>query len=64
MTSSSLQALGEELKRVWQTFEGVLSEAGQFVTIQTPMKAQGLQQSIEVSSVEHYLWGKCFGDFQ
>ena len=33
---------------MWSTFEGVLSEAEQFVKTQTPMKAQGLQQSIEV----------------
>ena len=33
---------------MWHTFEGVLREAEQFVTTQTPMKAQGLQQSIEV----------------
>ena len=36
---------------MWGVFEGVLREAEQFVTTQTPMKAQGLQQSIEVLTV-------------
>ena len=48
---SGIQALSEELRMVWGVFEGVLREAEQFVTTQTPMKAQGLQQSIEVQTV-------------
>ena len=36
---------------MWGVFEGVVREAEQFVTTQTPMKAQGLQQSIEVQTV-------------
>lgn len=48
-----MQDLSEELRTVWHMFEGVLSEAKQFVTTQTPMKAQGLQQSIEVEYFMH-----------
>ena len=48
-----MQDLSEELRTVWHMFGGVLSEAKQFVTTQTPMKAQGLQQSIEVQYFMH-----------
>ena len=43
------QALGQELRLLWGDFEGCLLEAGEFVATQTPMKAQGLQESIVVS---------------
>ena len=43
------QALGQELRLLWGDFEGCLLDAGEFVATQTPMKAQGLQESIVVS---------------
>ena len=43
------QALGQELHLLWGDFEGCLLDAGEFVATQTPMKAQGLQESIVVS---------------
>ena len=39
----------QELKVVWESFEGRLKEASQFVAIQIPLKAAGLQESISVS---------------
>lgn len=46
------QALGQELHLLWGDFEGHLVEAENFVSTQTPMKAQGLQESIVVSREE------------
>lgn len=43
------QALGQELRLLWGDFEDCLLDAGEFVATQTPMKAQGLQESIVVS---------------
>ncbi len=39
-----------KLQLAWHAFRGKLKEAEVFVTAQTPMKAQGLQESIEVIS--------------
>lgn len=40
--------LGKELTVLWQAFGQKLAEAEAFVTKQTPIKAQGLQESIQV----------------
>lgn len=47
----SLQELGKELQEEWGAFEGTLEEADEFVAVQTPIKAQGLQENIEVLCV-------------
>ena len=38
----------QELRGVWEAFEGSLKEASQFVAMQTPLKASELQGSISV----------------
>ena len=43
-----VQALGHQLQEIWREFEQRLSEAREFVDTQTPVKAQGLQESIQV----------------
>lgn len=45
-----LKELGRQLHEVWQAFEQKLAEADVFVAKQTPLKAQGLQESIMVST--------------
>ena len=47
-----MKELGKELKTLWSSFEQKLAEADAFVAKQTPLKAQGLQESIKVRSVE------------
>jgi len=41
--------LAKELHAEWQNFQSTLADAKDFVTKQTPIKAQGLQESITVS---------------
>ena len=43
-----MQELGRELREVWNSFELKLAEGDGFVAKQTPIKAQGLQESIKV----------------
>ena len=38
----------QELRVVWESFEGRLKEASNFVAIQTPLKASALQEGISV----------------
>ena len=40
--------LMQRLQSVWREFEASLAEGAQFVETQTPLKAQGLQESISV----------------
>lgn len=42
----------EEMKRVWSECEGYMHQVSEFVYTQTPIKAQGLKESMEVRLTE------------
>ena len=48
-TSETDRETMQRLQTVWREFEASLRDGEQFVETQTPIKAQGLQESISVS---------------
>lgn len=60
LTCDCIQALSMRLQEAWHAFKVKLNEAEVFVTAQTPIKAQGLQESIEVSDYIYiYIYTLC-----
>ena len=53
-TSEADRETMQRLQTVWREFEASLRDGEQFVETQTPIKAQGLQESISVGSVTVY----------
>lgn len=50
------KALVEEVAKVWKKCGNLLKDAKEFITSQTPLKAQGLQENIEVSQIPTALY--------
>lgn len=48
IVSDSVKSLVKEMESAWESCEDSVSQASFFVTTQTPLKAQGLKESMEV----------------